>query len=131
MIKLTNFEQAVMEKLLQGTHPVLIEIKRQFDSCIIKDRELTGVGFYLCFTVLDSLLDQSVNLRFGDVAANIDGLENGAGFVLYINNGKLDMLEGYSYDESWPDSIERYTLNYVTGNNRDLMALNSQLSKTK
>ena len=28
-------------------------------------------------------------------------MENGAGFVLYIQNGKLEMLEGYSYDEKW------------------------------
>jgi len=119
MINLTTFEQAVMEKLLQGTHPVLIEIKRQFDSCVVKNRELTGVGFYLDFVVSDSLLDSAINLRFGDVIADIDGLENGAGFVLYINNGKLDMLEGYSYDESWPDIIERYSLNYLNGQDRN------------
>jgi len=129
MNKLTNFEQAVMEKLLQGTNPVLIEIKRQFDSCVVKNRELTGVGFYLDFMVSDSLLDSAIDLWFGDVIADIDGLKHGAGFVLHIKNGKLDMLEGYSYDEPWPDSIEKYTLNYLAGNNRDMSELDGLFSK--
>jgi len=129
MIKLTNFEQAVMEKLFQGTHPVLIEIKRQFDSCIVNKRELTGVGFYLDFTVSDSILDPAIDFWFGDVIADIDGLEHGAGFILLIKNGKLAMLEGYSYDESWPDSVEKYTLKYSAGDNRDLSELNRSLSE--
>jgi len=130
MIKLSDFELAVMEKILQGTHPVLIEIKRQFNSCVVKNRELTGIGFYLYFAVSDSLLDVAIDLQFGDVIADIDGLENGAGFVIYINNGKLDMLEGYSYEESWPNSIEKYSLKYLAGNNRDLSTLNGLSSKT-
>ena len=74
MIKLSDFELAVMEKILQGTHPVLIEIKRQFNSCVVKNRELTGIGFYLYFAVSDSLLDVAIDLQFGDVIADIDGL---------------------------------------------------------
>ena len=40
------------------------------------------------------------------------------------------MLEGYSYEESWPNSIEKYSLKYLAGNNRDLSTLNGLSSKT-
>ena len=32
--------------------------------------------------------------------ARIDGLERGMGFILWLNEGYADCLEGYTYDES-------------------------------
>ena len=61
-------------------------------------------------------------MRIGDVYAEIPGLEHGAGFVLYIKDGYLDMLEGYSYDEPWPSSVEGFALHYSSGE-RDVRSL--------
>jgi len=46
-------------------------------------------------------------------------MAHGAGFVLYIEHGRLSMLEGYGYDDPWPNTITRYTLQYRAGDNRD------------
>ena len=59
-------------------------------------------------------------MKFGDVIAEIPGLSGGAGFLLYIENGILDVLEGYSYDEPWPTSTEGFTLRFLKGEERDM-----------
>jgi hypothetical protein len=49
----------------------------------------------------------------------MDGLEHGAGFELLVKDGYLRMLEGYSYDEPWPDSIHTFDLYYESGSQRN------------
>ena len=39
-------------------------------------------------------------------------LAHGAGFVLFIRGGRLSMLEGYTYDEPWPDQVRGFSLRY-------------------
>ena len=45
-----------------------------------------------------------------DVTVEIEGLRHGAGFVLFLGDGLLDMLEGYSYGEPWPSRVGRFSL---------------------
>ncbi|SMN17490.1 hypothetical protein CRYPA_7 [uncultured Candidatus Thioglobus sp.] len=45
--------------------------------------------------------------------AEINDLKYGAGFLLYIENNGLKMLEGYSYDEKWPIKITNFSLNKI------------------
>jgi hypothetical protein len=47
-------------------------------------------------------------MALGDVTATIEGLEHGAGFVLFVQDGVLDVLEGFSYDEPWTDMNARF-----------------------
>jgi hypothetical protein len=47
------------------------------------------------------------------VNATIDGLAHGAGFVLFVRGGRIETLEGFSYDEPWPPRVERFLLAYV------------------
>lgn len=55
--------------------------------------------------------------------AAIGGLGHGAGFVLYVKDGRLDALEGYSYDEPWPPAIASFELQYTSERERDLERL--------
>lgn len=113
MEPLTEFERAVLEKLLAGDHPVLAVLRAQAQAARLASREYTGVGFYLSFDVppeAPALLTQ--NFHFGDVNAAVDGLQHGAGFVVFVGGGRLEMLEGYSYDEPWPKEIHGFKLTY-------------------
>jgi hypothetical protein len=42
------------------------------------------------------------DFHIGDVSGELEGLANGAGFVLFIRDGRLKMLEGFTFDEPWP-----------------------------
>lgn len=117
--RFSNFEQAVIEMLLAGDHPSLEVLHSQLEESEFT-RELTGAGFYLNFVVPDRC--QTVTppeFRVGDVDAKVKGLDYGAGFVLFVENGRLKVLEGYSYEEPWPDNIEEFTLSY-SNEKRDL-----------
>jgi len=60
----------------------------------------------------------------------IAGMSHGAGFVLFIDYGNMNMLEGFSYDEPWPSSIAKFTLEYSTEGERDWVALEKKFSET-
>jgi hypothetical protein len=46
-------------------------------------------------------------------------LDHGIGFVLFVENGRIRTLEGYTYEESIPDDMTGVTLRYVDGDERD------------
>lgn len=122
---LTDLERSVIDKLLAGEHPVLEALRGQLRSCRVRSRELTGCGFFTELQVDRGLRvapTSAEKLRIGDVNAKIGGLEHGAGFVLFVKDGYLDMLEGYSYEEPWPESIDEFELSY-TGESRDVESL--------
>lgn len=124
--ELNDLERAVLTALVEGDHPVLEALRHQLETCGVKSRELTGHGFFTELEVEPSCRPAPTSckrLSIGDLNARIGGLENGAGFVLFVDRGQLTMLEGYSYDESWPEIISDFALEY-TGGARDIAALN-------
>jgi hypothetical protein len=54
----------------------------------------------------------SSDFQIDDVDGTVNGLAHGAGFVLFIRDGKLDILEGFTYDEPWPKDIGHFRLTY-------------------
>jgi len=116
MEELNDFEKAVLAKLLYGDHPLLAEIRSQAEKARLISRTNTGTGFYCKFMVPSDVapLTYHKDFHFGDVVAKIEGLEYGAGFVIFIRNGRLDTLEGYSYEEPWPNILGCYDLHYLT-----------------
>ena len=109
---LNEFEQAALDKLLSGDHPILATLRHQVDHARLTSRENTGAGFYCNFEVEDDVPAVQGNFQIGDVQAELEGLREGAGLVLFIRAGRLSMLEGFSYDEPWPAEIRRFSLRY-------------------
>jgi len=52
------------------------------------------------------------DFELGDVDARMDGLEHGAGFLLFVRKGRMTILEGYSYEEPWPKERRNLELSY-------------------
>jgi hypothetical protein len=117
MSELTKFEQDVMRMLLEGDDPVLVILREQARSLVVSGKKATGVGFYIDFAVDPAAPRCTENQSFeiGDVVAKMDGLEQGAGFILFVRDGVLSFLEGFTYDEPWPESIVKYDLSYKNG----------------
>ena len=113
-LELTPLERAVLEKLFAGEHPVLAALRTQLEASKVARRELTGVGFFVDFTVPRTVPPAPVGerLSFGDVHAELEGLAHGAGFLAFVEEGYLTLLEGFSYDEPWPASTDRFLLRY-------------------
>lgn len=111
--QLNSFERAILEKLLDGDHPVLAALRAQVKSCEVSSREFTGVGFFTNLNVDPSVGPAPTSrprIHVRGVGAEISGLKHGAGFVLFVADGYLDFLEGFTYDEPWPPVISEFSL---------------------
>jgi hypothetical protein len=50
-------------------------------------------------------------------AANV---RHGLGFLLFVIDGVISMLEGYTYDDPWPLEVEGLVLTYSGDQSRDI-----------
>jgi hypothetical protein len=112
-----EFESRLMEVLLRGDHPVLAVLRAQLEGASVSKREFTGVGFFTTFAV--PLTAPRLAVRHPghlgrDVYADVPGVENGAGFVLFLKDGALDFLEGFTYgEEQFPAEPKNVRLHYL------------------
>jgi hypothetical protein len=113
----SKFETDVIQKILDSDGNLHPKLQEQVKLASVKDREYTGVGFFLYFKFVSSVLPLGKNPSFvlSNVAADIKGLEHGATFSLWIENGLLYMLEGKSMDGKWIKDITQYNLYYIKG----------------
>ena len=113
---LSPLESAALELILDRDGPGFAELRQQLDGARVIDREFTGVGFYTSIAPnprapRSTYRERHVNaaeLDGLDVGAELDGLHRGAGFILWLEEGRIDTLEGYSYDEPWPEEISTF-----------------------
>lgn len=82
-------------------HPDLSDlITGQLQTLTVVERWNSGKGNFSYFSSDVDVPHIEIRGFFGDLFMRIEGLEFGVGFMVLIENGKLDMLELYSYGES-------------------------------
>lgn len=116
--KTTELVDSVMEALLDGDHPYLEIFRKQYrvaETTIQK----TPSGIFADFDVPEDTEAVPIeeDLRFGDVEVTMEGLSHGLGFVLFVENGKLSELEGYTYEEEFPETISEINVEYIGDRN--------------
>ncbi len=97
----------VMKMLLSGDEEVLSTLRKQYETAVIVSEEDTGVGFFICYQV-DSTIrigeEFKATFQIGDIDGEVDGIDGAVGFVLFIKDGYLTMLEGYTnVIDKWPE----------------------------
>lgn len=85
-----------------------------FDSLDVKNRELSGVGFLTEFERFEQLKigEEYETYKFGDLGARVN-ISVDTGYLIYVENGFVVAVEGYTYGDDWPDeisSIEVYSI---------------------
>ncbi|MGE0869772.1 MAG: hypothetical protein AB7P03_14500 [Kofleriaceae bacterium] len=96
--------ERLMRLLLTGDDPLCSVLRAQHEASHLVDLELTGVGFFANFEVAaDAARCDPPNFVGGNAAIDIEGVEHGAGCVLFVRDGVLCFLEGYVYAGEWPE----------------------------
>ena len=107
---LTPLEKAVLDAMLEGGGESFEAVRQQLAHATIAKREFSGVGFFTEFVVpVDAPVRRNLpSMEIGNVGAEFRSLQHGAGFVLFIRDGVVSMLEGYTYDEPWPTDTDEF-----------------------
>jgi hypothetical protein len=116
----TLLESQVLARFLVGDEPSLAVLRQQLGHLVVTSRESSSAGFSTHFriTIAAHGLVPPVSSQLNDVFFQTPKLENGGGFVLRIAKGYLELLEGYTFDEPWPETME-FRLHYFDGDRRD------------
>jgi hypothetical protein len=95
----------LMPMLIEGDHPALVALRQQYSSAQIKEVEMTGVGFFVNFEVRpDAPLADPPDFAGGSATIEITHAPLGAGIILFVRDGRLSFLEGYTYgNDQWAE----------------------------
>ena len=111
MMVLTEKEKGVLRSIINGQPCNHARYLPQVDNCVVDKKEHTGVGFYYYLKV-ENTAAETERLILSRSEGVLPGAFGGTiGFVLYINNGLLQMLEGFTYEGEMPhDWADRITV---------------------
>jgi len=120
-IEPTKLEEEVMNALLEGNDQIRKTLRFQWENSTISERELSGVGFFLHFNVPENIpkikgkqdIEISNDNKGLSIAADIPKVDSGIGFVLFVRNGKIDWLEGFTYADPWPEDTSNFKLERI------------------
>src|SRR5437899_1103981 len=101
-----RLEDDVLTMLLKGDDPVLGILREQAQVATKGQRKFTAVGFFTSLHLPQAAprLEGNPSIRFGDVIARIPCLHIPADFILFVDQGALNVLEGFTTGEDlWPE----------------------------
>lgn len=112
MAELTPLERAVLYEILSEDSAEHQTLRRQIEFAQVSRRDSTGVGFYTYISFENGILpiENRQEFSMGNVYAEIGEDKISVGFLLYVKNGYLDCLEGYTFEGPWPQSAQEFTV---------------------
>ena len=117
MTNLTPLEREVLTRSL-ATNAVPDAVRDQLNHVRVNRREESGVGIFVHLFVPPEVVNEGVkglDQQVGDVIAEVPGVQHGLGFVVFVKDGVLNMLEGYTFgDDEWPADLSVYRLRSAT-----------------
>ncbi len=110
-----ELENAVVTLLLAGEDPVLEALRAQYAAGGIVKRMFSGVGFFAEFAIPETAPAADAKSLFflSDIRADLNGARGAAGFHIQVKNGRLKLLEGFSYEDAWPPVIQDFEVYYA------------------
>jgi hypothetical protein len=108
---ISDLEANVLHLLIDGD-PDEEVLKEQIDHAAVISREYTGVGFYTKLYVSeDTRKFDRKRWKIEDMPqtyAEHPSLPAGAGFILWLKEGRIDTLEAYTYEGDWPKDESQF-----------------------
>ena len=112
-MNLSEFEHRVLSVLIDGD----LEgdtLAQQLASAAVEQRESTGVGFYTKLAVDPSTPTLETSERYIEKTPRAHllhpALPAGAGAMLWIVEGRIDTLECYTFEGSWPNDESLFSI---------------------
>jgi hypothetical protein len=123
---LTELERRVLGLFLEGDTVTLHVLRAQLETAELSRLEWTGVGFFTHFSVSSTTERLTYRKRFvlSEVLGSTAEDSAAAGFLLFVEDGELRMLEGYTYgNDPWPEREDTLAVAYSNQRIADLATL--------
>ena len=112
MLSFTKLEEAALHAVFAETPGLAAVLEQQFGNAAVANRENTGGGFFTTIAVSqDAPQVNSPRVLGYETQARVEGLDYGLEFVLFMENGRLHILEGYALG---PESTASLNLEDLT-----------------
>ena len=112
MSSLSNLERAVLREIARHVPEHEPAFAAQLAEVNVVERENTGVGFFTTLSVTSGPAIDGLKSPVGDVRAMVTGLQFGMGFLLWLENGLLHTLEGYTYGDDGTTGLDFETVSF-------------------
>lgn len=106
----------VMEMMLSGEEEILSVLREQYKHASVVSEKHDDAGFFINYRVnkeikvMDKYKD---TFQIGNVDGTVSDLDGAVGFILFIKNGYLTMLERYTNGiDRWPEEDSIIKLKY-------------------
>lgn len=112
-MELSKFEKLVLNSIIKDDSEEDI-FQQQIEGIEVLERDYTGVGVFVKFSVSDSAPSLCSSNRYMEdipqLHLNHPELEAGAGAILWLEKGKISTLEVYSYTAEWSNNENLFTV---------------------
>ena len=99
MRALWPIERAVLEATAHDYPAFADDIRRQAETAQVSEFENSGAGFFSTLSVAPDaplLPDKS---PLDGAYGTVEGIEHGMGFVVFLDRGRLSLIEGYCHGD--------------------------------
>lgn len=98
MMAFTKLEIAALQAIFLETPELAPGLQRQLEEAVVVKREISDGGFFTTIAVADDAPAINCPSVLGYAThARLACLEHGINFVLFIDDGRLQMLEGFTW----------------------------------
>ena len=110
----TQLETAVLEAIFNETPDLAPALEAQLEAAIVTKRENTGHGFFTTIEVSSEVPRANIPRVLGQrTYAYVGGLIHGLSFVLFMEDDRIHMLEGYSLAGEDTGSLLLYEVTFA------------------
>ncbi len=109
MTALNDLEASAIQVFCQIDDLPLNDLADHIPHLSVTSRRQTGVGVFIELNSSFNGMEDGEATISGVIAVTDDD-RPALGFLLFVEEGKPTMLEGFSYTNAWPDDLSDYTV---------------------
>ncbi|WP_375403813.1 hypothetical protein [uncultured Sphingomonas sp.] len=115
----TEMETWALQAIFDETPALSLKLRHQLCCATVTKRKNTGGGFFTSIVLPKDTPQVECPRVLGYAThARVEGLEHGLGFVLFMEDGRLHLLEGFAWGPESTVSLDLNSLSFEIFNER-------------
>mgnify|MGYP000114844528 CR=1 FL=1 len=112
MRALWPIERAVLEAAAHDYQAAADGLRQQLAAAQVTDFENTGAGFFSTVRVSPAAPRVAEKSPLDAATASVGSIEHGMGFLVFIENGYVSLIEGYTYGDVSTVGVDFASVNF-------------------